>query len=71
MRDKSKWPRNELRFSFCIPSSCTNEDLRQSLHDQLVEYVNKTEFVLDLEMNEKSCQVNEEMSLSTADKCFM
>lgn len=71
LRDESKSPRNELRFSFCIPSTCTNKDLQESLEYQVAEYSNKTDIVLEVELNEKSCQLYEETTLDVADKLFL
>lgn len=71
MRDSSKSPRNELRFGFCMPSSCTKKDLKQALEQQVADYSNKTEITLEVELHGKSCQVYEEHLLNIGDKIFL
>ncbi|CAG9772712.1 unnamed protein product [Ceutorhynchus assimilis] len=69
--DKTKGSRNELYCAFCLPSSCTHQDLKAALESNIRIRNNKSDFQLLVDVNEKSCQVNEPVTFSTGDVIFI
>ncbi|XP_028129554.1 nose resistant to fluoxetine protein 6-like [Diabrotica virgifera virgifera] len=70
--EDSKASRNEIYFSFCMPSSCTHEDLKEKL-TSLAEIINNdfNETILTIDVDQKDCQIREEYKVSTGDAVFI
>ncbi|KAJ8984562.1 hypothetical protein NQ317_006024 [Molorchus minor] len=72
--DKSKASRNELYVSFCLPSSCAYTDLRQSLQELIDKYhnfISNNTFEVNLNINDRNCQVKTDMPYSLAEITFI
>ncbi|XP_018568697.2 nose resistant to fluoxetine protein 6-like [Anoplophora glabripennis] len=70
-QDVSKGSRNDLYLSFCLPSSCTNKDLENSLERLIINYDSIIDFEVTVDVDERSCQVVEKLRFTTADIVFI
>ncbi|KAK9869952.1 hypothetical protein WA026_006050 [Henosepilachna vigintioctopunctata] len=69
--DPRKNTRRDIYMSYCIPSSCTNRDLQNSLQKN-IEHVSKNRpFTLDVVVDDKNCQTETERSFSNGGKIFL
>ncbi|KAL3267195.1 hypothetical protein HHI36_011331 [Cryptolaemus montrouzieri] len=69
--DGSKQPRDEFFFSFCIPSTCSHEDLQKSLRQIVTAFGDNIPFNLQVNVDERNCQVEREISFTRADTIYM
>ncbi|XP_066151662.1 nose resistant to fluoxetine protein 6-like [Euwallacea fornicatus] len=70
-KDKTKSSRDELYFAICLPSSCTYEDLKVALEENIKLLNNSSDFKLIVDVNKRSCQVSIPVSLSVGDIVFI
>ncbi|XP_044748861.1 nose resistant to fluoxetine protein 6-like [Coccinella septempunctata] len=70
-QDGSKQSRDEVYYTFCIPSSCTYKDLEDSLKAKINLLKDFLPFSLHADVNPMSCQVEREFNFDTADYLFM
>ncbi|KAJ8936791.1 hypothetical protein NQ318_021933, partial [Aromia moschata] len=69
--EPSKSVRNEIRYAYCMPSSCTAEDLQFAL-DEVVQNINeKISFKVRAEVDKVTCQVSEAVKLDTGDIIYI
>ncbi|KAK9869956.1 hypothetical protein WA026_006054 [Henosepilachna vigintioctopunctata] len=69
--DASKQSRDEIFFTFCIPSSCTHEDLEDVLKANFNAMKDYLPLKLEVDVNKMSCRVKREYSFTQADYIFM
>ncbi|XP_060528416.1 nose resistant to fluoxetine protein 6-like isoform X2 [Cylas formicarius] len=69
--DHTKGSRNELYFGFCLPSSCSYEDLQTVLESSALIYNSKNDFRLVVDVNHRSCQINRPVELRRGDVAFI
>ncbi|XP_056635445.1 nose resistant to fluoxetine protein 6-like [Diorhabda sublineata] len=62
IEDPIKNPRNILRFAFCMPSSCTNSDLQETLQEVIENLNEQVGFRVTVEIDQLSCQVQAQSS---------
>lgn len=72
-KDRSKRARNEIHWAFCIPSSCTHEDLEVHLRDYTSIYnsMQLEDFKITPYVGRKSCQTQKPLQLDVLDIIFM
>ncbi|XP_045481000.1 uncharacterized protein LOC123685389 [Harmonia axyridis] len=70
-QDGSKQSRDEVYFTFCIPSSCTYKDLEDSLKAKINLVKDFLPFTLEADVNSMNCQVERDFNFGTADFLFM
>lgn len=72
-KDRSKRSRNEIHWGFCMPSSCTNEDLEAHLTDygEFFNQMDMQDFKILSTVNDKSCQIENSFKLTVKDIVFM
>lgn len=69
--DKTKGSRNELYFSFCLPSSCSYEDLKSELEKNIRILNNDSDFQLIVDVNQRTCQTTVPIKFTVGDIVFM
>ncbi|KAJ8951665.1 hypothetical protein NQ318_012206 [Aromia moschata] len=69
--DDSKASRNELYVSFCLPSSCTSQDLKQTLQKLIRDNFGFIKVEVSLDVEEASCQVHNAMPYTTGEITFI
>lgn len=62
--------RNEIKWAFCIPSSCRAEDLLNYLKELSRTYASHN-FTLTPQINEQDCQIDEGFILDPGDITFV
>ncbi|KAJ8912893.1 hypothetical protein NQ315_011216 [Exocentrus adspersus] len=70
-RDESKGSRNDMYFAFCLPSSCTNTDLKSSLQKLVNEHNSFNKFEVTVDVEERSCQVYQKFVFTPGDITFI
>ncbi|KAG5885178.1 hypothetical protein JTB14_000941 [Gonioctena quinquepunctata] len=71
LADDSRSPRNVLHFAFCLPSSCSEQDLENTLKEQVGDINDIVNFTLSVEVKQGSCQIEGEFSLDRSDIIFI
>lgn len=66
----SKVPRNEFYFTYCIPSSCTNDDLENIL-EVLIKINTMKEFKISLEVDKRTCELSQQYQMGAGDIAFL
>ncbi|XP_064215056.1 nose resistant to fluoxetine protein 6 [Tribolium castaneum] len=67
---RSRNTRNEFFFSYCIPSSCTYDDLESSLKQVTAKLNSFSDFKVTASVNPRNCQLKPELKFSGADIGF-
>lgn len=70
-KDQSKLKRNVIRWSYCIPSSCTSKDISTHFEEIARYFDNVHKIKINLELNESDCEIYETFSFSIGDISFM
>ncbi|CAH1101350.1 unnamed protein product [Psylliodes chrysocephalus] len=71
LQDPSKSPRNDLRFAFCMPSSCSHSDLHETLLEVLDKFNEESSFKVTVDIDELRCQVSQTFGLDIGDGLFL
>lgn len=70
-KDRSKRQRNEIKWSFCIPSSCTAQDLQIHLKEVADTFNALEDFTIIPHVDENNCHVSNDLAVDGADIAFM
>ncbi|KAL3267193.1 hypothetical protein HHI36_011329 [Cryptolaemus montrouzieri] len=70
-QDASKQSRDEMHFTFCIPSSCTHKDLEKSLRLKIDLFKDVLPMTLEANVDKRNCQVEREFNFDRADLLYM
>ncbi|KAK9869953.1 hypothetical protein WA026_006051 [Henosepilachna vigintioctopunctata] len=69
--DPRRKSRKDIHISYCIPSSCTHNDLQIVLQKNAEIFSEKVPFNLDVAVNKRNCQTQTERKFTNGDKIFL
>lgn len=60
-----------INYALCVPSTCTNVDVQNSVNEYLKEFVSETAIQYELRVEDRMCQVKKETVWSSNAKLAM
>ncbi|KAJ8986025.1 hypothetical protein NQ317_013910, partial [Molorchus minor] len=71
MQTPMRNPRNEFRFAYCMPSSCSADDLENALEEIVKNVTENSKFRINVEVDRRTCQISKPIRLTYGDCIFI
>ncbi|KAL1488454.1 hypothetical protein ABEB36_014925 [Hypothenemus hampei] len=70
-QDETKGSRNEFYLAFCLPSSCSPNDLKTALENNSLKINNISDFHIKVDVSNRSCQIARDIKYTIGDFLFI